>query len=208
VKVASRACAADRRQPARVEAPTRAHRAGAFFLTMAAGSWPGALKAPGFSVSIVAPSMRNIHRIFYRNRTRTGVGRKRQRHRQSRAVAVARTREADRFNSSGRRAPLRFRRDWLSSRTHRGEVPKTFLGRVTHTPSTRITGNDPMSGELATQTAMLANGERDPDLLCATALERIKLHPHRRRPRHAKAAFQDCCRNDETGEGVRDKRLE
>jgi hypothetical protein len=94
VKVASRACAADRRQPARVEAPTRAHRAGALFLTMAAGSWPGALKAPGFSVSIVVPSMRNIHRIFYRNRTRTGVGRKRQRHRQSRAVAVAHTREA------------------------------------------------------------------------------------------------------------------
>jgi hypothetical protein len=39
-----------------------------------------------------------------------------------------------------------------------------------------ITGKDPMSGELAAQIAMLANnGERDPVVLCAKGLERLKL---------------------------------
>jgi hypothetical protein len=40
-----------------------------------------------------------------------------------------------------------------------------------------ITGNDPMSGEVAAQIAMLADGgERVPDVLCRTALDRLKLN--------------------------------
>jgi hypothetical protein len=38
-----------------------------------------------------------------------------------------------------------------------------------------ITGDDPMSGELAAAIAMLADaGERDPDVLCTRAVERLK----------------------------------
>jgi len=38
-----------------------------------------------------------------------------------------------------------------------------------------ISSNEPMSGELAAQITMLADaGERDPDILCAKALERLK----------------------------------
>jgi hypothetical protein len=39
-----------------------------------------------------------------------------------------------------------------------------------------ISGADPMSGEIAAAIAMLANGgERDPDVLCAKALDRLDL---------------------------------
>jgi hypothetical protein len=41
-----------------------------------------------------------------------------------------------------------------------------------------ITGDDPRSGELAAQIAILAEaGERDPEVLCTKALGRLRLKP-------------------------------